>query len=92
MCGGELGDLGSLHTSSWNEVPLSSDGKTHRLRLTQYHPSGRPLMGRGWEGKGWGGFGVTAKATLRARALTSLGGLKSPRQHQWKKLHLAIGL
>ena len=27
MCRGEPGDLGSLHTSSWNEVPLSSDGK-----------------------------------------------------------------
>ena len=32
MCRGEPGDLGSLHTSSWNEVPLSSDGKEHRLR------------------------------------------------------------
>lgn len=35
VCRGCVGsDVGSLHTSPWNMVPLSSDGEEHRLRHT----------------------------------------------------------
>ena len=56
MCRGEPGDLGSLHTSSWNEVPLSSDGKEHRLRhmgACSAPPEQPTPMRSAW--KGWGG-------------------------------------
>ena len=59
---GEPGDLGSLHTSSWNEVPLSSDRKGAQ---TQARWSSLSTT-REAHGKGGEEAGATAKAKCQS--------------------------
>lgn len=92
MCWGNRVIWGVFTPALGMRFHLALTGKEHRLRHAgaRSAPPERPTP----DGKHMERVGrrLEPQPRLSARALTSLGGLKSPRQPQWKKLCPAIGL